>query len=47
MIVKTSMAQPHWQLLPHGADIGVCGIGRCKAEAFEQAVMALTALTKT
>jgi SHS2 domain-containing protein len=38
------MPQPHWQLLPHGADIGVCGFGSSKAEAFEQAGMALTAV---
>ncbi|MFZ5877220.1 MAG: archease [Nitrospirota bacterium] len=31
-----------WELFQHGADIGVRGIGRSKAEAFEQAAMALT-----
>jgi SHS2 domain-containing protein len=35
---------PRWELLPHGADIGVCGRGRSKAEAFEQAALALTAV---
>jgi protein archease len=44
MIVHASMPRPHWQLLPHGADIGVCGFGRSKAEAFEQAGIALTAV---
>jgi SHS2 domain-containing protein len=31
-----------WELFQHGADIGVRGVGRSKAEAFEQAAMALT-----
>jgi SHS2 domain-containing protein len=44
MIVETSIPQPRWQLLPHGSDIGVRGIGRSKAEAFEQAAVALTAI---
>lgn len=35
---------PRWELLPHGADVGVCGWGRSKAEAFEQAALALTAV---
>jgi SHS2 domain-containing protein len=35
---------PRWELMPHGADIGVCGWGRTKAEAFEQAAIALTAV---
>jgi SHS2 domain-containing protein len=34
----------YWELLPHGADVGVCGRGRTKAEAFEQAALALTAV---
>lgn len=38
------MSEPHWEHLPHGADIGVCGFGRSKAEAFEQAAIALTAV---
>jgi SHS2 domain-containing protein len=38
------MSDPHWEHLPHGADIGVCGFGSSKAEAFEQAGMALTAV---
>ena len=33
-----------WEHFPHGADIGVCGVGRTKAEAFEQAGLALTAV---
>ena len=38
------MSDAHWEHLPHGADIGVCGFGRSKAEAFEQAAIALTAV---
>lgn len=34
----------YWELMPHGADIGVCGKGRSKTEAFEQAAVALTAV---
>jgi len=32
-----------WEHFPHGADIGVRGIGATKAEAFAQAAMAMTA----
>jgi tRNA nucleotidyltransferase (CCA-adding enzyme) len=38
------MSECRWELLPHGADIGVRGVGRSKAEAFEQAAVALTAV---
>jgi tRNA nucleotidyltransferase (CCA-adding enzyme) len=38
------MAESRWELLPHGADIGVRGIGSSKEEAFEQAAVALTAV---
>lgn len=34
----------HWEHFDHGADIGVRGIGATKAEAFEQAALALTAV---
>jgi len=34
----------HWEHFEHGADIGVRGIGATKAEAFEQAALALTAV---
>jgi SHS2 domain-containing protein len=34
---------PHWEHFPHGADIGVRGVGRTRAEAFEQAALAMTA----
>jgi tRNA nucleotidyltransferase (CCA-adding enzyme) len=33
-----------WQHFEHGADIGVRGLGTSKAQAFEQAAMALTAV---
>lgn len=32
------------ELFPHGADVGVRGIGQTKAQAFEQAALALTAV---
>ncbi|HMA08768.1 MAG TPA: archease [Ramlibacter sp.] len=34
----------HWEHFDHGADIGVRGWGATKAEAFEQAALALTAV---
>jgi SHS2 domain-containing protein len=33
-----------WQHFAHGADIGVRGIGASRAEAYEQAALALTAV---
>ena len=33
-----------WEHFPHGADIGVRGIGATRDEAFEQAALALTAV---
>ncbi|MEW5738204.1 MAG: archease [Myxococcota bacterium] len=33
-----------WEHFEHGADIGVRGVGRTLAEAFEQAALALTAV---
>ena len=38
------MDKTGWQHFPHGADMGVRGIGESKAQAFEQAALALTAL---
>ena len=38
------MCETSWQHFPHGADMGVRGIGNSKAAAFEQAAMAVTAL---
>ena len=39
-----AMNHPHWEHLPHGADITICGFGDSKAVAFEQAALALTAI---
>lgn len=36
--------QAHWEHFDHGADIGVRGFGASKAQAFEQAALALTAV---
>ena len=33
-----------WEHFPHGADIGIRGIGKSRDEAFEQAALALTAV---
>ena len=38
------MCETSWQHFPHGADMGVRGIGKSKAAAFEQAAIAVTAL---
>lgn len=38
------MTKARWELTPHGADIGVRGIGSSKEESFEQAAVALTAV---
>ena len=38
------MCETSWQHFPHGADMGVRGIGKSKAAAFEQAALAVTAL---
>ena len=40
--VRLSGIEPHAELFPHGADIGVRGIGPTRASAFEQAALALT-----
>ena len=37
-----SAVEPHPELFPHGADIGVRGVGPTRASAFEQAALALT-----
>jgi SHS2 domain-containing protein len=39
------MTSKRWEHFPHLADVGVRGIGSTKAEAFEQAALALTAVT--
>ena len=38
------MTDGRWELIPHGADVGVKGVGASKAQAFEQAALALTAV---
>lgn len=38
------MTMAHWELTPHGADVGVRGTGISKEEAFEQTAVALTAV---
>jgi SHS2 domain-containing protein len=40
----TGLAVPRWEHFFHEADVGVRGIGCSKAEAFEQAAVALTAV---
>jgi tRNA nucleotidyltransferase (CCA-adding enzyme) len=35
---------PSWEHFPHGADIGVRGIGRSMEDAYEQVALALTAV---
>lgn len=35
---------PYWEHFEHGADIGVRGVGRTLAQAFEQAALALAAV---
>lgn len=45
--MKTAQASPlqaAWNHFPHGADIGIQGLGPSLAAAFEQAAVALTAL---
>lgn len=37
-------SSPRWEHFPHGADIGVRGIGTTREEAFEQAAIALAAV---
>ncbi|MEW5881288.1 MAG: archease [Pseudomonadota bacterium] len=39
-----SLPVPSWAHFAHGADIGVRGVGRTPAQAFEQAALALTAV---
>jgi SHS2 domain-containing protein len=38
------MTIPHWEHFEHQADIGVRGIGNTRAEAFEQAALAMSAI---
>jgi SHS2 domain-containing protein len=43
-VEKGDSAVPGWEHFSHQADIGVRGYGSTKAEAFEQAALALTAI---
>jgi SHS2 domain-containing protein len=38
------MSMGYWEHFPHGADIGVRGVGTTKEEAFEQAALAMVAV---
>jgi RNA-splicing ligase RtcB len=38
-----SQLLPHWEHFEHDADVGVRGLGHTRAEAFEQAAVAMTA----
>lgn len=38
------MLPAHWEHFAHGADLGVRGVGSTKAQAFEQAALALAAV---
>ncbi|MFZ5609933.1 MAG: archease [Pseudomonadota bacterium] len=40
----TASEPAYWEHFPHGADIGIRGVGRGKAEAFAQAGLALSAI---
>jgi tRNA nucleotidyltransferase (CCA-adding enzyme) len=39
---REAAVEPHAELFPHGADVGVRGIGPTRDAAFEQAALALT-----
>ncbi len=41
---KASEEAARWELFPHGADVGIRGLGPSQAAAFEQAALALTAV---
>jgi tRNA nucleotidyltransferase (CCA-adding enzyme) len=43
-IAATPGAVPRWEHFPHGADVGVRGVGGSREQAFEQAALALTAV---
>jgi len=38
------MNSAHWEHFPHGADMGVRGVGATREQAFEQAALAMTAV---
>lgn len=41
---SASTARAEWEHFPHGADVGIRGLGPTREAAFEQAAMALTAV---
>lgn len=41
---RRAILRQGWEHFPHGADVGVRGIGSTKDDAFEQAAIALTAV---
>jgi tRNA nucleotidyltransferase (CCA-adding enzyme) len=43
-MIEDRAIEGRWEHFPHGADIGIRGIGLTKEMAFEQAAMALTAV---
>lgn len=42
--IQAKASLSRWEHFPHGADIGVRGVGRTPAAAFEQGALALTAV---
>lgn len=42
-IASSQSCEPRWEYFSHDADLGLCGIGKTPAEAFEQAALGLTA----
>lgn len=42
--VQSRQQAPRWEHFPHGADVGIRGVGTTPAAAFEQGAMALTAV---
>ena len=43
-MMTNAASEPRWEHFPHMADIGVRGIGATRAQAFEQAALAMTAV---
>jgi tRNA nucleotidyltransferase (CCA-adding enzyme) len=44
---KAGVKSARWEHFPHGADMGVRGVGDTLAQAFEQAALAMTAVIVT
>jgi SHS2 domain-containing protein len=43
LMLNDATITARWEHFPHGADIGIRGIGATRSQAFEQAALALTA----